>query len=149
MADLSICFPFFRVVKQMRCFDDAAFAVVTVIVHILNIMQKIIIDMVHAEMIQLTLECLLNLFLGDQHKGRKLRRDGIAFSGMAFHKRFAGRFLAFTIMINKACIKIGITRFQKSIDHFIQLRIIKISGTGDNRKPHHTKTQIFHKKISL
>lgn len=56
--------------EKMRLLDNAALAVIAVIVDGLNVMEQIVIDIVHTQMVQLTLERFFDLLFRDHHKGR-------------------------------------------------------------------------------
>ena len=78
VADLAVLLPLLRMLKEMCRLYNAAFAVIAVVVDGLDVVQKIVINIVHPEMIQLALEGFLDFLLRDQHKGRELRRHGEA-----------------------------------------------------------------------
>ena len=144
MADLSVFLPLLCMVKQVRRLHDAALAVITVVVDVLNVVEQIVIDIVHAEIVQLSLESLFDLLFRDQHKGRELCRDRKALPRMPLHQRLPGRFLAFAVVIDIACVKVGVPGVQKRVHHPVELLIIEIGGSGKHRKPHHAKAQVLH-----
>ena len=127
-------------VEKMRRLYDTALSVISVIIDSLNVMKEVIIHIIHSQMLKLTPESLLDLFLRNQHECRELCRDSIAVSRMTFNERLTCCLFTFAVVIYITCIKVRIACFQKSIYHIIQLIIVKISRTGDNRKSHHTET---------
>ena len=149
VADLSVFLPLFRVIEQVRRLHDAALAVITVVVDVLNVVEQIVIDIVHAQIVQLTPEGLFDLLFRDQHKGRELCRDRKALPRMPLHQRLPGRFLAFAVVIDKACVKVGVPGVQKCVHHPVELRVIEIGGPGEYRKPHHAKAQVLHVDLLL
>ena len=145
MADLPVLLPLFRVVKEVRRLDNAALAVIAVIVDGLDVVEQIVVDVVHAQILQLALECLLDLLFRDQQKGRELGGYRIAVSGMPLHQGLPGGLLALPVVIDKAGVEVGISCLQESVHHPIQLRIVKVGRvTANHGQSHHSKSKVFH-----
>ena len=145
MLDLAVLFPLLRVVKEVRGLDDAAVAVVSVIVHVLDIVEQVVVDVIHAEVGKLALERLLDLLLRKLQEGRELRCHGKAIARMALHNGFAGRFLALSVVVDIAGVEIGVSSIQKRIHHCVELCIVEVGGLiADHRQAHHAKSEVFH-----
>ena len=129
-------------VEQVRRLHDAALAVITVVVDVLNVVEQIVIDIVHAQIVQLTPEGLFDLLFRDQHKGRELCRDRKALPRMPLHQRLPGRFLALSVVIDVAGVEVGVARLDESIYHPVQFIVVEVGRVSVlYRKPHHAKPQ--------
>ena len=149
MADLPVFLPLLRMIEQMRRLYDPALAVVAVIVDILDVVQQIIVDILHAQLVQLALEHVLDLIFRNKIEGREFCRHSEAVSRVAFDQSLAHSRFALAVVIDEAGIEISIACFQKSVNHRIELVIVKIGRDGLHRQSHHTKAKVFHSSLLI
>ena len=142
MFDLSFCFPLVCMIKEMRGLYDAALAVNAVIINRLEIMQQIIIDIVHSEVFELFGKDWFDLALFLQAECRELCGNSESVAWITLHDRFACRFLAFSVVVDIAGVEVGVTGPYEGIHHLVQFIIVEICRVSVfYRKPHHAKTK--------
>ena len=142
MFDLSFCFPLVCMIKEVRSLYDAALAVNAVIINRLEIMQQIIIDIVHAEVLKLLGKNWFDLAFFLQAEGRELCGNSKSVAWITLHDRFACRLLALSIVVHVAGVEVSVTRPYEGIHHLVQFIIVEICRVSVfYRKPHHAKTK--------
>ena len=144
MPDLTLCLPLERMFDQMLGLNDTAVSVVAVVPARLEVVEQIVVDIVHAELIELMLEIALDLVLvaGLQQEGRELRGDADAFSRVPLHHGLSDGFLAFAIVVNKRGVEIVVPGLQIGVHHPVEFVIVKVCGISIfDRQSHHAKTE--------
>ena len=144
MADLALCLPLERMLDQMLGLDDAAVSVVAVVPARLEIVQQIVVDIVHAQTVQLLLEVALDLVLvtGLQEEGRKLGGDADAFSRVPLHHGLADGFLTLAVVVNEGCVEVVVPGLEVGVDHAVELVIVKVRGVAVfDRQTHHAEAE--------
>ena len=142
MPDFSIRFPLFRVVKEMAGFRHSAVSINAIVIDCLDVVQQIIVDILHTQMFQLAGKNRLNFILMLEGKRGKLRRHGKAVSRIPLHHSFPGGFLTLAVVVDIAGVKVGISGLQENVRHLENLFVVKICGIAVlHRQTHHAESQ--------
>ena len=108
-----------------------------------DIVQQIVIKILHAGLPSLLLEYLVTVFLRLDETSMQLRRQRITVSRITIHQRFLHNVLTLEAVIHPCGIKISEASLQESIHHLFHLlyidvrRIVRIQ----QRQAHQTKAQ--------
>ena len=124
--------------------DDAAVPVVAVVPACLEVVEQIVVDIVHAELIELMLEVALDLVLvaGLQQEGRELGGDADALSRVPLHHGLADGFLALAVVVNEGSVEVVVPGLQVGVDHAVELVIVKVRGIAVfDRQTHHAEAE--------
>ena len=111
-----------------------------------DIVQKIVVEIVHAALFKLFAEYpLLVLLLLEGHQ-RHLRRHREGFARMALHKHLTQRRLARIVVVHIGGVKIGEATLEEDIHHLLQQLFVDAPNVVliGQRKAHESKAQFFH-----
>ena len=142
--DLPLRLPLQRVLDQMLGLYDAAFAVIAIVPAGLEVVQQVVIHIVHAQPVQLFLKDVLDLVLvaGLQVEGGKLGGDADGFAGVALHHGLAHGLLTPAVVVDVGGVEVVVARRQVGVHHFIQLFIVEIRRVAVlHGQAHHAKAQ--------
>ena len=89
--------PSFRMLEQMRRRDDALLVGDTFVEGGLDVVDEVVVDVIHAQVGKLRLERRLDLVLGDEVEGGELRGDGERVARMALDNGLVGTYLAVNV----------------------------------------------------
>ena len=142
MLDIPARKPLVRVVEQTTGLDHAALSVHAVVIDGLEVVKQIIVNIVHAEVLQLLGEDRFNLILFLQRERRELGCHCEAVAGMALHNGFAGCFLTFAVVVDVAGVEVRVPCPKKCVHHLKKLWVIEICGVAVfHRQAHHAETK--------
>ena len=83
--------------EQMRRRDDALLVGDTLVEGGLDVVDEVVVDVIHAQVGKLRLERRLDLVLGDEIEGGELRGDGKRVARMALDNGLVGAYLAVNV----------------------------------------------------
>ena len=86
-----------RMLEQMRRRDDALLVGNTLVEGGLDVVDEVVVDVIHAQVDKLRLERRLDLVLGDEVEGGELRGDGERVARMALDNGLVGTYLAVNV----------------------------------------------------
>ena len=144
---LSVLFPSLQVVEDVCRAHHAAFSIDPVIENRLHIMKHVVVDVVHAQPLQLLRENRLDLVLALQCEGREFGGYQELLTGIPLHNGPAHGILTFPIVVHIAGVKVVVAGRHKRIHHWIKLLKVDLSrGVLFHRQAHHAKSKFscFH-----
>ena len=89
--------PSFRMLEQMRRGDDALLVDDTLVEGGLDVVDEVVVDVIHAQVGKLRLERRLDLVLGDEVEGGELHGDGERVARMALDNGLVRAYLAVNV----------------------------------------------------